>query len=215
MSTESDPEFQKPPPSSAALSSSTVALTKLRKEFRISKKRCRAEEAAHHHQNDDDTSNDKVKGCGREKTKTCDDRGSGEHDSISTADNLESWPCRWDGETLPYAPAPIAQRHGRSDRVCVYWRHPDSHAIRVCVPDHRGQYHQLIAGIAYYEAPWNVTPVEALPQQATTRHHGAQLDWADLPVPPEEHLLRFVAPSNSTSGEGAIGFDPPPPAKAR
>ncbi|CUG36656.1 Hypothetical protein, putative [Bodo saltans] len=108
---------------------------------------------------------------------------------------LESWPCRWDGTTLPYTPEPLLLQRGRCSAIRLYWRHPDSAAIRICVPNSKGAYDQLIAGQSYYESPWYATPVEALPAPPAVKHQSTQVDWAELPVPPEAHLVCFLAPT--------------------
>lgn len=81
----------------------------------------------------------------------------------------------------------------------VYWRQPRSGALRVCVPDARGRFTQLVPGVPYFEAPWHVLPVESLPRPPLQRDQGTQVAWEDLPVPPEAHARLFDEPQQLKS----------------
>lgn len=89
----------------------------------------------------------------------------------------------WDGCTLPYKP---------SQPVMLMWKNPVSRALRVCVPEFDGSYHQLLSGVQYYERQWTHCDIQELPKSKSRASVATQVQWDDLPVPPEEHLRHYI-----------------------
>jgi hypothetical protein len=106
---------------------------------------------------------------------------------MDVLDNARMWPCRWDGATLPYVPASPA---------LLFSVAPHDARLRVCVPDHRGAYHQLVRGRSYVEAQLEpVTLSEMAPPVAdATRDAATQVGWFDLAPVPRRELRRFLPP---------------------
>lgn len=67
-------------------------------------------------------------------------------------------------------------------------------AVRTMVPNAEGEYHGLDPALEYWECVLSVRLLEELPPPPASATVGTQVDWQELPVPPERHMMRFLPP---------------------
>ncbi|KAG5504947.1 hypothetical protein JKF63_04394 [Porcisia hertigi] len=101
--------------------------------------------------------------------------------------------CSWDHATLPYKPP----------SPCVlFYLVPGDPVWRVCVPNARGEYMDLVPGLPYQE--WHAIEPRYLQEYAPpalSANQSAEVTWEELPMLAMDDLKRFLAPTKGHSAK--------------